>query len=110
MVRKEMHPLDLFKFCPKCGAPAFVENCEKSKRCTACGFVYYFNVSSATVAFILNERGELLVWRRATLFNMTIFLSYISLEMMSLVNPGEFCPIPYELITTLIFIIPFAKF
>ena len=65
MVRKEMHPLDLFKFCPKCGAPAFVENCEKSKRCTACGFVYYFNVSSATVAFILNERGELLVCRRA---------------------------------------------
>lgn len=60
-----MHPLDLFKFCPKCGSPAFVENDEKSKRCTDCGFVYYFNVSSATVAFILNEHGELLVCRRA---------------------------------------------
>jgi NADH pyrophosphatase NudC (nudix superfamily) len=60
-----MHPLDLFKFCPKCGSPAFVENNEKSKRCTDCGFVFYFNASSATVAFIMNEKDELLVCRRA---------------------------------------------
>ena len=60
-----MHPLELFKFCPKCGSPSFVENNEKSKRCDDCGFVYYFNASSATVAFILNEKGELLVCRRA---------------------------------------------
>ena len=60
-----MHPLDLFKFCPKCGSPALVENNEKSKRCTDCGFVYYFNASSATVAFIMNEKDELLVCRRA---------------------------------------------
>ena len=59
------HPLKLFKFCPKCGSSAFVENNEKSKRCEDCGFVYYFNASSATVAFILNEQGELLVCRRA---------------------------------------------
>ena len=62
---KEMHPLELFKFCPKCGSSAFVENNEKSKRCDECGFVYYFNASSATVAFILNEKQELLVCRRA---------------------------------------------
>lgn len=60
-----MHPLKLFKYCPQCGSTAFVENNEKSKRCHHCGFVYYFNVSSATVAFILNERKELLVCRRA---------------------------------------------
>ena len=59
------HPLELFKYCPKCGSPAFVENNEKSKRCEDCGFVYYFNASSATVAFILNEKEELLVCRRA---------------------------------------------
>jgi NADH pyrophosphatase NudC (nudix superfamily) len=64
-VVKIMHPLDLFKYCPKCGSSAFQINCEKSKRCADCGFVYYFNVSSATVAFILNEKGELLVCRRA---------------------------------------------
>ena len=60
-----MHPLELFKYCPKCGSPSFVENNEKSKRCNDCGFVYYFNASSATVAFILNEKEELLVCRRA---------------------------------------------
>lgn len=60
-----MHPLDLFKYCPKCGSPSFVEHSEKSKRCADCGFVYFFNVSSATVAFILNGKGELLVCRRA---------------------------------------------
>ena len=60
-----MHPLELFKYCPKCGSSAFVENNEKSKLCKDCGFVYYFNVSSATVAFILNEKNELLVCRRA---------------------------------------------
>ena len=60
-----MHPLDLFRYCPKCGSAAFGENDEKSKRCADCGFVYYFNASSATVALILNEQGELLVGRRA---------------------------------------------
>ncbi len=37
------------------------------------------------------------------MFNMTVFLSYISLELMSLVNPGIFSPIPYLLIVTLFF-------
>ena len=60
-----MHPLDLFKFCPKCGSSHFTIHDEKSKKCAACGFVYYFNVSAATVAFILNEKDELLVCRRA---------------------------------------------
>ncbi len=36
----------------------------KSKHCADCGFIYYFNPSSATVAFILNDKKELLVCRR----------------------------------------------
>ncbi len=59
-----MHPLELFKYCPKCGSVHFEVNNEKSKKCADCGFVYYFNSSAATVAFILNERNELLVCRR----------------------------------------------
>ncbi len=46
-----------------------------------------------------------LIWRKATLFSMTIFLSYISLEMMSLVNPGILCPIPYLLLITLFMVV-----
>ena len=59
-----MHPLDQFKYCPKCGSNKFHIHNEKSKCCEACKFVYYFNPSAATVAFILNEKKELLVCRR----------------------------------------------
>lgn len=59
-----MHVLDKFKFCPACGSSRFEINNFKSKRCSACGFTYYANPSSATVAFILNEKNELLVVRR----------------------------------------------
>ena len=60
-----MHPLELFKYCPRCGSSHFEERNEKAKKCTDCGFVYYFNPSAATVAFILNPQRELLVCRRA---------------------------------------------
>ena len=59
------HPLSQFQYCPKCSSPYFAVNNEKSKKCADCGFVYYFNPSSATVALILNEKNELLVCRRA---------------------------------------------
>ncbi|MBR2290953.1 MAG: NUDIX domain-containing protein [Prevotella sp.] len=58
------HPLELFRFCPKCGSEYFEINNFKSKHCSKCGFTYYQNPSSATAAFILNSRGELLVVRR----------------------------------------------
>ena len=59
------HPLSQFLYCPKCGSAHFEVHNGKSKECTDCGFVYYFNPSSATVALILNEQNELLVCRRA---------------------------------------------
>ncbi len=59
------HPFHQFIYCPECGSNHFVVNNEKSKRCEACGFVYYFNPSAATVALIFNQEGELLVCRRA---------------------------------------------
>lgn len=40
-------------------------NNAKSKRCGACGFIYYFNPSAACVALIVNDKGELLVARRS---------------------------------------------
>lgn len=58
------HPLDQFLYCPICGSSQFKVNNFKSKKCDACGFVYYANPSSATVAFIFNDKGELLVVRR----------------------------------------------
>ena len=40
-----------------------------------------------------------------TKFNYTVFLSYLGLGLMSLVNPGLFSPIPYLFILTLMFVI-----
>lgn len=60
-----MHPLSQFKFCPKCGSSCFVENNFKSKKCLDCGFVYYFNPCSSTIALIINDKNELLVATRA---------------------------------------------
>ncbi len=58
------------------------------------------------VAFVYQFiKRNLLIWKKATLFNMTIFLSYISLEMMSLVNPGILCPMPYLLLITLFMVV-----
>jgi len=60
-----IHPLEKFRYCPLCGSSHFDVNDEKSKKCDNCGFVYYMNPSSATVAFILNDKCELLVTCRA---------------------------------------------
>lgn len=58
------------------------------------------------IAFVYQFiKRNLLIWKRATLFNMTIFLSYISLELMSLVNPGIFCPMPYLLLVVIYMIV-----
>ena len=59
------HPLHQFIYCPKCGANTFIERNEKAKQCTTCGFVYYFNPSSAVACFIRNTAGEILLVRRA---------------------------------------------
>ena len=58
------HPLDKFKYCPVCGSSRFDIHNEKSKICADCGFTYYANPSSATVALIVNEKNELLTVRR----------------------------------------------
>ena len=59
------HPLEKFKFCPICGAPHFIVNNDSSKRCEECDFIYYFNPRAAVVAVIRDEKGRLLVARRA---------------------------------------------
>lgn len=59
------HPLHQFRYCPHCGGETFEEANEKAKKCTRCGFVYYFNPSSAVACFIRNRKDELLLVRRA---------------------------------------------
>ncbi|WP_028911149.1 NUDIX domain-containing protein [Prevotella sp. MA2016] len=58
------HPLEVFHFCPKCGSPDFEIHNALSRHCANCGFTFYQNPRASTAAFILNEKGELLVARR----------------------------------------------
>lgn len=87
MGNRDVHPSKKFALCWYHCAPLQV--------CASFGIV---GIVSFAYQFI---KRNVLIWRKATLFNMTIFLSYISLEMMSLVNPGVFCPIPYLFYVTL---------
>lgn len=59
-----MHPLTKFEYCPLCGSHHFTVNGDKSRKCENCGFEFFMNPSAATVAFILNSKGELLVEKR----------------------------------------------
>lgn len=59
------HPLQDFLFCPRCGSRCFEVNNVVSKCCLSCGFVYYCNPRAAVVAVILDEKGRILVARRA---------------------------------------------
>lgn len=45
------------------------------------------------------------LFTRITLFNLILFVAYAGLFMMSLVNPGEFSPVPYGMMATLFFIL-----
>ncbi|MCR5485187.1 MAG: O-antigen ligase family protein [Clostridiales bacterium] len=44
-------------------------------------------------------------FERISFFTCTLCVSWVALEMMSLVNPGVFCPVPYLLLLTLMFTI-----
>lgn len=54
--------------------------------------------------FLIFQRIKTL-FKNPTFFNITIFLSYIALEMMSFVNPGIFVPFPYLFLVTIYFVI-----
>ena len=51
----------------------------------------------------LTDRVRLFFANRSML-HMTFFLSYIGLFLMSQVNPGEFCPVPYAMLGVTYFV------
>lgn len=61
----DTHPLSQFEYCPRCGNHTFVARNVKANHCTTCGFVYYFNPSSACALLVTDEENRLLVAIRA---------------------------------------------
>ncbi len=46
-----------------------------------------------------------LVFTKADSWGFVLGLSYLGVLLMSMVNPGEFCPLPFELLAVLLFIL-----
>lgn len=59
-MRSEHNPLNVFRFCPKCGSQDFAPDTEKSLKCKKCNFRYYINMSASVAAIIRNEKSEIL--------------------------------------------------
>ncbi|MGL4364239.1 MAG: NUDIX domain-containing protein [Bacteroidales bacterium] len=60
----DFHPSKVLRFCPFCGAKAFIWNGSNLHQCTQCKHKMYTNEAAATVAIITNDKGELLFVRR----------------------------------------------
>ena len=59
------HPVNVLKFCPRCGSSQFPATGSRSFKCQDCSFNYYANTSAAVAVLLFNEKGELLFTRRA---------------------------------------------
>jgi NAD+ diphosphatase len=59
------HPVNVLKFCPRCGSAHFPATGDRSFKCSDCSFNYYANSSAAVAVLLFNEKGELLFTRRA---------------------------------------------
>jgi ADP-ribose pyrophosphatase YjhB (NUDIX family) len=59
-----MHPTELFRHCPRCGA-ALPSPGANPLACGGCGFSYFFNPTVAAAAFIFDGADRTLFIRRA---------------------------------------------
>lgn len=65
MVNDSTHPVNVLKYCPRCGSGHFPATGSRSFQCAACSFHYYINASAAVAILLFNKNGELLLTRRA---------------------------------------------
>ncbi len=61
-------------------------------------------VGTFAYAFLFWRRG-VLIKTHSDALSRALSLSYIGLLLMSQVNPGEFCPLPYEMVAVMIFLL-----
>ncbi len=62
----DLNPASVLKYCPRCGSDKFRTNDSgHSFRCEECHFHYFINNSAAVACLIFNERGQLMLARRA---------------------------------------------
>ena len=59
------HPLNVLKFCPKCGSSFLISHADLSLKCNDCRFHFYVNSAAAVAALVVNGEGKLLLTTRA---------------------------------------------
>lgn len=59
------HPVNVLKFCPRCGSSYFPATGDRSFKCTDCKFHFFANSSAAVAVLLFNAQNELLFTRRA---------------------------------------------
>lgn len=58
------HPLNVLKYCPKCGCRDFSAAGERSLKCPDCGFHFFINSAAAVAALVTDGNGKLLLTTR----------------------------------------------
>ncbi len=58
------NPIEVLKFCPKCGSAKFKKAGDRSLKCTDCGFHFFINSAAAVAALITNADGKLMLVTR----------------------------------------------
>jgi len=77
-------PINVIKYCPKCGSPEFIVSCKKSFKCKACKFHFFINSSAAVAALVSDDKGKLMLVTRG------IQPDYGKLDLPGgFVDPGE---------------------
>ncbi|MDG5799915.1 NUDIX domain-containing protein [Marinilabiliaceae bacterium ANBcel2] len=61
----ETIPEKVLKYCPRCGSGLFRYQKDYSFLCNECGFHFYINSAAAVAAVIVNDKGEMLLSKRA---------------------------------------------
>lgn len=81
---QKTHPLNVLKFCPKCGSKEFLVSGERSLKCSECGFQYYINSAAAVAALVIDKNGKLMLVTRG------VEPDYGKLDLPGgFVDPGE---------------------
>jgi mutator protein MutT len=62
---KSTLPKNTIHYCPKCGSSEFSFREDQSFLCNTCQFHLYINSAAAVAALIVNDKGEILLTRRA---------------------------------------------
>lgn len=61
---QKTHPLEVLKFCPKCGSPHFDISGDRSLKCSKCGFHFFVNASAAVAALVTDGNNKLMLVTR----------------------------------------------